>query len=30
VPGRMYSGPVQFCAYLTMQAPVWTRISPGP
>jgi hypothetical protein len=30
VPGRMYSGPVRSCACLTMQAPVWYPISPGP
>jgi len=30
VHGRMYSGPVHSCACLTMQAPVWYPISPGP
>jgi hypothetical protein len=30
VHGRMYSGPVCSCARLTMRAPVWYPISPGP
>jgi hypothetical protein len=30
VHGRMYSGPVCSCTCLTIQAPVWYPISPGP
>jgi len=30
VPGRMYSGMACSCSCLTMQAPVWYPISPGP